>query len=403
MPEYSYSALLPNGKKTKGTYQAGSENAVLAFLHEHDMTPIEVTPYQPRQKLALRNPFQRGSANLKDIVFFTRQFATMMNAGLNVSTVMATMKKQKTSHGLRKALEDIHDDVNLGVSLSEALRKHKGSFPSFLMRMMEVGELSGNLDSIMLKLADYYEREYEVNKKIKGALIYPAVILVVTVLMLVFILVFVLPNFQAMFESSGATLPLITRILIALSESIQANWYLYLGSVLALVFGLRAFAKTDRGYDLASRAKLKLPLIKGNYQMIVTSRFARTMQILLYSGITITYALEITANVMDNTVLKKKVLAVKEDVNQGEPFSASLEKTGVFPDILLSMVEIGETSGSLDEMLEKSSTHYDKEMENAVNQMIKLIEPMAILLVAVLVGFAVFAILMPMLDMINLF
>ncbi len=403
MPRYKYTALTTAGKKIKGDLMASSRTDILSYLRTHALTPIQITENKAPEKLNIRNPFVRSGYRLKDMVFFTRQFATMLNAGLNVTSALDTLRRQKTSLHLKKSLDSLYEQTSMGMSLSQSLQKNKTSFPPFLMRMMEVGELSGNLDSIMTKLSDYYEREYDVSKKIKGALIYPTMILLVTIFMLIFILIFVLPSFENMFSANGASLPLITRILLSLSQSLMDHGLIYL-LVLGLAgLGLRQFFHTEQGHETSSLLKLKLPVIRKHYQMIITSRFARTMQILLYSGITITYALEITANVMENAVLRRKVLTVRDLVNSGEPFGKSLDSIHFFPDILLSMIDIGETSGSLDEMLEKSSTHYDKEMENAINQLLKLIEPGAILLVSVLVGFAVFAILMPMLDMINLY
>jgi type IV pilus assembly protein PilC len=403
MQDYLYTAILPNGKKYKGLHQTDSEISVRNYLQTNQMVPISIKLKEDKEPIRITNPFARTGYHPKELVFFTRQFATMLNAGLTVTTAIGTLKKQKIGPHLKTSLESIYEDVNLGVSLSQAMNKEKNFFPPFLLRMIEVGEVSGNLDNILERLADFYEREFEVNKKIKGALIYPAVVLVVAIMMLVFILIFVLPSFETMFTASGAELPGITLMLLAISKSLQQHGLIYLGAMAGFFFIGRAYLRSEPGYEYLSRLKLRMPFIRKKYLMIVTSRFARTMQLLLSSGITITYALEVTANVMDNSVLKKKVLQTKEEVSRGELFSKSLERTKIFPDILLSMVEVGEASGSLDDMLEKSSSHFDKEMANAIDQMIKMIEPAAILLVAVLVGFAVFAILMPMLDMIDLY
>lgn len=402
MPLFQYTALSEAGKKTKGDFRASTKAELMDYLRQRKLRPIrvEVAPEKKKQPISL--PLQRKGYRLKDIIFFTRQLATMLHAGLNVNAAIGTLSKQKGNKKLSQVLENIHADTTLGISLSESLKKHKQSFPSFLVRMIEVGEISGNLDTIMQKMANFYEREYEISKKVKGALTYPAVVLFVTVLMMVFILLVVLPSFESMFTASGQELPALTRMMLAMSDSLSSHGLIYLILILALSFFIRNFIRSDRGQALSSRFKLSFFLVRRQYTMIVTSRFARTMQVLLYSGIPITQSLEITANIMDNTLLKKQVLKVRDEVNEGETFSRALDQVSVFPDILISMVSIGETSGSLDEMLKKASDYYDSEMERAVDQLIKLIEPASILLVAVLVAIVLFSILLPMLNMINL-
>lgn len=401
MPEFVYTALDPSGKRRKGSFTGTSENELRAFLSSRDMTPVSFSVVREEEK-ALPRFLRRKTYRLKDMVFFTRQFATLLGAGLNVSSSLATLRKQPVSRSSREALESMYSDSLHGVSLAESLRKNQDAFPDFLIRMMEIGEISGNLDALMVLMADYYEREYDLRKKIRNALTYPILILVASVLVLIFILTFILPSFVSMFQANDARLPFLTVALIALSDGIRTFWPLLLAGLAGTVFFLRSFLNTPRGQDFWSGLKLNIPVVRGKYLMILTSRFARTMQILLYSGVTITRSLEITSGVMDNTVVRTKVLRIRDLVNQGEPFHLSLNSIRFFPAILVSMAEIGETSGSLDAMLSKASAYYDREMERAMEQLVKLIEPAAIILIAAVVGTSVLAILLPMLDLINM-
>lgn len=401
MPEFVYTALDPSGKRRKGSFTGTSENELRAFLSSRDMTPVSFSVVREEEK-ALPRFLRRKTYRLKDMVFFTRQFATLLGAGLNVSSSLATLRKQPVSRSSREALESMYSDSLHGVSLAESLGKNQDAFPDFLIRMMEIGEISGNLDALMVLMADYYEREYDLRKKIRNALTYPILILVASVLVLIFILTFILPSFVSMFQANDARLPFLTVALITLSDGIRTYWPLLLAGLAGTIFFLRSFLNTPRGQDFWSGLKLNIPVVRGKYLMILTSRFARTMQILLYSGVTITRSLEITSGVMDNTVVRTKVLRIRDLVNQGEPFHLSLNSIRFFPAILVSMAEIGETSGSLDAMLSKASAYYDREMERAMEQLVKLIEPAAIILIAAVVGTSVLAILLPMLDLINM-
>lgn len=413
MPEYRYTALDASGKKNRGTRQAASSQEVVAHLRSQGMVPVEIATRQPGAPARTGPFFRRGArplrpsrasrARTRDIVFFTRQFSTMLSAGLNVTASLEALKRQPGGTSIRDTLAHLQEKTTQGESLTQALQDRPDALPLFLVRMIEVGELTGNLDEIMGRMADFYEREYEVAKKIRGALIYPLMILGVTLLMMVFILTYVLPNFVQMFEASQVPLPGITRALLGASENLSAYGPLYLAGLALAALLIRAWARTGRGRELAGRLKLSLPLFGKHYRMILTSRFARTMQILLGSGITITNALEITARVLGNPLARTRVLAVREEVSAGRSFGDALDETGLFPSILISMIEVGETSGSLDGMLQRASAYYDREMEYAVNQAIRLIEPLAILVVALLVGTAIFAVLLPMLDMVTLY
>jgi len=403
MPIFTYTALNDRGKKMRGTYQATSIGGVRNYLHQEGLTPVRIQQKQKESKISFQLPHIRSRYDLKEIVFFTRQFSTMMNAGLNVSEILDILKRQKIRPGFQKAISSLHAETNLGTSLTEAVRKNKAYFPSFLIRIIEVGELGGSLDAIMAQMADYYEREYAIRKKIRGALSYPVVIFLVTIAIMIFLVSFVLPNFIQLFEAQNVALPATTRFLLALSKSFSQNGIYYLALIFVMGFIFRSYAKSDQGTEKISRIKLKLPFFSKNYRMILTSRFARTMEILLKSGITITYALEITGGVLDNRSAQKSLLQVRDKINAGESLAPSLEEIHLFPDLLISMVNTGERSGSLDELLAKASDHYDREMQHAVEGLIRMIEPAAIILIAILVGFVMFSVLLPMLDMLQMF
>lgn len=396
MPEYKYKAMTRDGRSQEGVFIAESDSEVLAMIRERSWYPVDVSLSSTSSELELEF---FNKVKTKDISIFCRQFATMINSGITIINILEITEKQTGNKKLKKTLKEVHEDVQKGATFSEALKRKSDIFPGLLTSMVEAGEASGNLDEIMNRMAVHYEKEYKINNKIKSAMIYPIVLGVVAFAVVIFMLLFVLPNFVSMFESAGTELPLPTRMLLWLSEGLQNYWYIVFPVLFLGIFGLYRYTKTPAGRWFMDRAKLKLPAIKGPVGDIVTSRFTRTLSILFGSGVPLIQALDITSTVIQNVVLESKIQNMKEDIRMGYTLSRSIKDISEFPPMMKSMIGVGEESGTLDEILDKTANFYDEEVEVAVQRLTALIEPVMIVFMAGIVGFIVIAIALPMFGM----
>lgn len=396
MPNFRYKVMNKNGDRLEGIFTANSEQDVMAMIRSNNYYPLKVEEIVESTKIDL-DFFTR--VKVKDIAVFCRQFYTMLNAGATITNCLNVLSQQLPNKKLRKCLVTVDENVRKGLTLSEALRREDKVFPSLLVNMVEAGEVSGNLDIIMQRMSNHYEKENKINNKVKGAMIYPIILGILSVAIVTIILVFVMPIFISMFQSSNVELPLPTKILLSISSSIRTKWYIYLLTIFVLVFGLNYYFKTENGQTFTSRLKLTVPILKGINEKIIVSRFTRTLSTMLFSGITLAQALQVTSRIVGNKIVADKILIAREQVMKGEGLAEPLKNTGVFPPMLCSMVNIGEESGSLDEILNKTADFYDEELETAIQQFTSILEPMMILVMGVIVGFMVISIIMPMFNM----
>lgn len=267
--------------------------------------------------------------------------------------------------------------------------------------MVEAGEVSGDLDGILEKMAVHFEKENKIESKVKSSTVYPIALLVVTICVVVFMIVFVLPTFISMFEGSGTELPGATQLLINLSNSMRSKWYVYLGVVTAVVLGVKAFTSSERGRRTFDFIKLELPVISTTTVKVVTSRFTRTLSTLISSGIPLLRSMEVVSKVVDNSVVEQRIKDSIEDIRRGIPLSRAVKEVGLFPPMVDSMIRIGEESGALDDILLKTADFYDEEVEVALTRMTTLIEPIMIVFMALIIGFIVIAMYMPMFEVIT--
>ncbi|OHW62688.1 type II secretion system protein F [Andreesenia angusta] len=396
MPEYKYRALTQDGATQEGLFIAESDSEVLEMIRERSWYPVDIALNSTSSELEL-DFFNK--VKTKDISIFCRQFATMINSGITIINILEITEKQTQNKKLKKAIKEVHSDVQKGATFSEALKQRGEVFPGLLTSMVEAGEASGNLDEIMMRMAVHYEKEYKINNKIKSAMIYPVVLGIVAFAVVVFMLLFVLPNFVSMFESAGAELPLPTRMLLAMSTGLKNYWFIVFPVIFLGIFGLYRYTKTPSGRWVMDRAKLRLPAVKGPVKDIVTSRFTRTLSILFGSGVPLIQALDITSTVIQNVVLESKIQNMKEEIRKGYTLSRSIRDIDEFPPMMKSMIGVGEESGTLDEILDKTANFYDEEVEVAVQRLTALIEPVMIIFMAGIVGFIVIAIALPMFGM----
>lgn len=396
MPNFKYKVMNQNGERLEGVYTANSKEDVMAMIRTNNYYPLKIEEIIESKRIEL-DFFSK--VKTKDIAIFCRQFYTMLNAGATITRCLNVLGQQSPNKKLRKVIINVDESVKKGLTLSKAMKKEDGIFPELFVNMVEAGEVSGNLDLILQRMASHYEKENKLNNKIKSAMTYPIILALLSTSIVTFILTFVMPTFVGMFQSSGVELPLPTRILLNISNTIKTKWLIILLIVLAIVFGLRYYFKTENGQLFLSNIKLKIPVIKGLNEKIIVTRFTRTLATVLSSGITLIQGLQVVSNVIGNKVVENKLLDVKDQLVKGAGLSEPLKNTGVFPPMLYSMVNIGEESGSLDEILDKTADFYDEELDTAVQQFTAILEPIMILVMGVVVGFIVISIALPIFSM----
>ncbi len=397
MPTFSYSARPAGGGDIKqGEIELPSKDAVFAYLHKQRMIPVSVR--EKEKGIEIR--FGTGITT-RDIVIFTRQFATMINAGLPLVQSLDILAEQTDNSALRKTIRDVLYDVESGHTLADALGKHPKVFTELFVNMVAAGEAGGILDTILLRLATFLEKNDALIRKIKGAMIYPAVIFTVAGLAVITLLIFVIPTFQQMFESAGVPLPLPTRIVIGMSQVLQDWWWALGGGVIAAVFLIRYAYSTDGGRLNIDRLLLVLPVLGDLQRKSAVARFTRTLGTLVSSGVSILEGLEITAKTAGNRVIHDAVMNSRASIAGGETIAGPLKESGVFPPMVVQMINVGEQTGGLDEMLTKIADFYDDEVDTAVEALLSAMEPIMIVVLGVVVGGMIVAMYLPIFDMIN--
>ena len=397
MPKFVYSARpVAGGDIQNGELEVGSKEEVQAFLHRQKMIPISV-----REKEAGISFMIGTGIRTRDIVIFTRQFATMINAGLPLVQSLDILAEQTENQYLRKVIQDVLYDVESGHTLADAMGKHPKVFTELYVNMVSAGEAGGILDTILLRLATFLEKNDALVRKIKGAMIYPAVIFSVAGMAVIILLIFVIPTFQTMFDSAGVALPLPTRIVIGMSAFLQAYWWAVAAGIVALVFIFRQVYRTDGGELAIDRVLLALPIFGDLQRKAAVARFTRTLGTLVSSGVSSLEGLEITAKTAGNRVIHDAIMNSRTSIAGGETIAGPLKESGVFPTMVVQMINVGEQTGGLDEMLTKIADFYDEEVDAAVDALLSAMEPIMIVVLGVVVGGMIVAMYLPIFDMIN--
>jgi type IV pilus assembly protein PilC len=397
MPTFAYSARpATGGDITSGEIELPTKDDVLAFLHKQKMIPVSVREKQ--KQLAIK--FGTG-VSTRDIVIFTRQFATMINSGLPLVQSLDILAEQTENMSLRKVIQEVLYDVESGHTLADAMGKHPKVFTELFTNMVAAGEAGGILDTILLRLATFLEKNDALVRKIKGAMVYPGVIFSVAGAAIAILLIFVIPTFQNMFASAGIPLPLPTRVVIGASAFLQGYWWAVIIAVIAAVFALRAMAANPHGRLLLDKLMLNLPVLGDMQRKAAVARFTRTLGTLVSSGVSILEGLEITAKTAGNRVIHDAVMGSRASIAGGETISGPLKESGVFPPMVVQMINVGEQTGGLDEMLSKIADFYDEEVDAAVEVLLKAMEPIMIVVLGVVVGGMIVAMYLPIFDMIN--
>ena len=343
--------------------------------------------------------FQSKKIKLKDISLFCKQMSVMLESGIPLNNAVDILEQQATSKNLKSSLKIVSKSLKEGSQLSKAMLDQEGMFPDLLIRMVQAGEKTGKLDEVLEKMSEHYNKQLKTSRQIRGAMIYPAVLAFLAVAAVLALLYVVIPSFSGIFEQSGMAMPLPTRIVLAASNFVRSSWYILFGVTGILVFLFLRYRSTEAGRYQLDRLKLNLPVIKGPMQKIVTARFASTLAILTSAGIPLVEAIESAAATTNNAVVIEKMKIANEGLQKGERLTGMITSTGLFPPMMLSMVKIGEESGSLESMLVKTSDYYEEELETAIKQLLSLLEPAMIIVMGVIIGGIVASVMLPMFEL----
>ena len=395
MPTFTYTARDAKGELKTATIDAANREDVVQQLRRLRMNVVKVEEQsKAKQKTG-------GAVSMRDIVIFTRQFSTMINSGLPLVQALDILSKQSENKALQAVTRQIVFDVESGHTVADALAKHPKAFSDLYVNMVAAGEAGGILDTILMRLATFMEKNDALVRKVKGAMIYPGVIMSVAAIAISVLLIFVIPVFQSMFASVNLTLPFATRIVIGLSGFLKGYWWACGLGGAAAFYSLKKYYATSGGQLVIDRALLHFPVLGDVLRKSAVSRFTRTLGTLISSGVSILDGLEITAKTAGNRVIQDAIMASRSSIAGGDTISAPLAKSNVFPPMVISMISVGEQTGGLDEMLAKIADFYDEEVDAAVSGLLALLEPVMIVFLGVVVGGMVVAMYLPIFDMVN--
>ena len=398
MAIFKYKAINSEGQRIEGSQSADSESQIREMLLSNQYYPLSIEKENSKSKKSFSF---NSKVKLKDIAVFCRQFYVMLDSGLSIGKALNILIEQCEKPKLREALIGVNGELKRGETLASSMRKRKDVFPNLLTSMIDAGERSGNLDIILKRMAEYYEKETKIRGKIKSAMIYPIVLGVVAIIAITFILTFVMPTFVQMFEENNVDLPMSTKMVLGTSKMLGKYGIIIFLILVTAIILLGKYLKSEEGQYKLSSINLKIPVIKKLTQKIIVSRFTRTMGIVSSSGMSLVSSLEIVASVVGNKIAEKELLKVKEKVLKGEGLGDSIMNIKIFPPMLASMVKIGEEAGSLDSILDKTADFYDDELEREIKTATALIEPSMIVLMGIIIGFLLISILTPMFKMYN--
>jgi type IV pilus assembly protein PilC len=423
MPKFSYVAMDQKGKEQKGTIEVASQNEAITRIREMQLFPTKIVEVdkvkeksgkqaQPAGKargkkggmnINISIPGLGGKVKSKVLTTFTRQLATLVDAGLPLLRGLRVLEKQEKNPTLKSTIGDLSLAIEGGSTFSEALAQHPKIFNRLFVNMVKAGELGGVLEVVLTRLAEFMEKAQKIKGKVIAAMFYPVAVLIVATGILILLMVKVVPSFKSVFENmiEGAQLPAFTRLVLNISDVVKNNILMTLGVVAVFIVLFMIFIRTKFGRHAWDKFKLKMPVIGPVVNKVAISRFTRTLGTLISSGVPILQALTIVKETAGNVIVSNAVGAVHESVKEGETITAPLEASGVFPPMVISMVDVGEQTGALPEMLLKIADNYDEEVDNAVAAMTSLLEPIMIIFLAVIVGSIVIAMFLPLIDLMN--
>lgn len=397
MASFSYTVLDKNGKQKKGSGEAETKEKMVNILKGDGYVVLDVTE-TGAAATGLKLPFGKKMPKQRDYSIYCRQFESMLNAGVTVIECLGMLAEQTENPTLKAVTKSVQISVQKGETLANAMAAEK-IFPDLLVSMVRAGEASGSLEISFNRMATQFEKDAKTVAMVQKALIYPIVVLAVTICVVIVMLVVVIPNYMAMFSDMGIELPAITMAVVHMSDFIIEKWYILIMAIAVIVIGFKAFVRTEFGISVIAKATLKLPVISNFTVKSASARFARTMSTLLAAGISLVDAVEIVSEIMTNALIKAAMKETREQVMQGVPLSQPLERCGLFPPMVYQMTRIGEESGDVEGLLTKLADYYEEEVEMATQSLMAAMEPLIIVVLAGVVGPLVAACMAPMLTM----
>lgn len=413
MEKFIYTAVDKNGKEVKSQIEAVSLNEALGKIRQMGLYPADVVSADEQSKSRKNNILSFLSSKLRllnsgaqkvrahDLVIFTRQISVLLDAGLPLVRTLHTLKRQVRFAKMSVLITNIVDRIESGKTFSEALAYYPEIFSKVYINIVKAGETSGALDQILKRLADYLEKNLKLTQRIKSALIYPSLVLIISIGILGFIVVFIIPRFMELFEDTGIALPLLTLTLLKICNFFLMHWYIFLGIIVSIIILYRVFLRNYSFRCFNDQLMLNLPIFGALIQKITAARFARTFSTLLTGGVPILRALELTREVCGNEIIAKAVDSVYESVREGGFISKVLENKEVFPQLMINMIAVGEESGALHKMLSKVADTYEEEVELTANTLTSLLEPVLVIIMGIIVGIIVLSMFLPLVSLIE--
>lgn len=397
MPLFKCTVLNTLGEKEIIYQEAADELVLRAELKLNKMHVLKTKVVKEKKE----NEFLALSSKVKADEFtnFLRQFAVMVNAGIPISDCMNSLRSQRFSKPLRNVLQKIYFDIESGILLSEAFAKHPKVFPSFFVSMVAIGEASGSLDNVLLSMADYYENDRRIKKKAKSAMVYPTVLLVLVFAVLLFVMLFILPSFESTINELGGEVPTITRVMMSISHFIQNKIYIIIPVIVVVFIAIKLFFKTKKGKYIRDYLLFRLPIVGKVQRNLITSRFAKAFAILLGSGMNLIDCLENLKKMLGNEVFSRKFNFTIEEVKRGRRLAPSIEATKLFPSILTEMINVGEETGNIEDVLVVTSSYFDELVESSISKAIASLEPVMIIAIGGIVAIVILSVLVPIISL----
>jgi type IV pilus assembly protein PilC len=397
MPIYLWKGVNSYGEKRKGKIEAPTESAAESQLRKTriTITTLKEKPKDIFENIALFQPKVTG----KDVVIFTRQLSTMIDAGLPLVQSLEILGNQQENPTFKKMLYEVRMDVETGTTFADAMKKHPKAFDTLYCNMVDAGEVGGILDTILRRLATFMEKNMTLKKKVKGAMTYPVICLAISFIITAVILIFVVPVFSKMFADFGSELPALTQFVVDLSAAAQKKWYVVVGAMFAISFVFKKIHATEKGHYAIDRMLLNAPVLGTLLRRIAVAKFTRTLGTMIQSGVPILESLNVVARTAGNKIIEQAVIRVADSITEGRTIAEPLEETGVFPSMVVQMINVGESTGALDIMLEKIADFYDEEVDQAVDNLTSAIEPVMMVFLGGLIGGLVIAMYLPIFKM----
>lgn len=397
MPKFNYQSRTVSGQIQSGQMEAGDEAEVRVRLRAKNLIPIRIVGAAG----FVRNPNENKKVSTRDLQIFTRQFSTLVNAGIPIVDALKMLGEGKRNELLKEAATKVRQSIEEGKRLGDSMQAYPGIFDRLYINMVRAGEEAGILDGILNRLSVYMEKAEKIKKQVTSAMVYPAMIIIVASIVVVGILVFIIPKFKDLYSNSGKELPALTQLVVALSQSMIDKWYVFLGAAFLIPYLFLTYIRSPEGKEQFDWVTIRIPVVGDLVQKSSIARMARTLATLLSSGVSVIDALDIASRTSGNSVIEEALVRSKEAVITGKPLASPLSREPMIPDMVSQMISIGEKSGTMDVMFGKIADFYEDDVENAVRAMTSMIEPLLMVVIGAMIAFLVLAMYLPIFDMAN--